>query len=112
MCSDLVAVLGCVTRQRDASATTTPSDALVAEIDDALTTGYACALAADGCLMRLEERLREAVADASGPGAGRLRALGDEHARLREDLTTLRQALAGLRSDRDRVLARLPARSR
>ena len=100
-----------VTGLRDASATSTPSDALVAEIEDALTTGYAWALSADGCFMRVEERLREAVTGASGLAAVKLRALGGEHARLREDLSTLRQALAGLRSDRDRVRARLPARS-
>ena len=100
-----------VARLRDASTTSTPSDALVAEIEDGLTTGYAWALTADGCFMRIEARLRAAVADASGLAAVRLRALGGEHARLREDLSTLRQALAGLRSDRDRVRARLPARS-
>ena len=100
-----------VARLRDVSATRTPSDALVAEIEDALTTGYAWALTAEGCFMRVEERLREAIADASGLHAVELRALAAEHARLREDLTALRQALAGLRSDRDRVRARLPARS-
>ena len=100
-----------VARLRDACVGCTPSDALVAEIEDTLTTGYAWALIADACFMRIEERLREAVADASGLAAVKLRALGGEHARLQEDLTTLRQALAGLRSDRDRVRAGVLGRS-
>ena len=97
-----------VARLRDASATSAPSEALVAEMEAALTTGYAWALAADGCSMRIEERLHEAVTDPSGHAAAEL---GGKHARLREDLMTPRQALAGLRSDRDRVRMRLPARS-
>lgn len=111
MCSDLAPVIERVARLRITSAGRAPSGALVAAIEDVLTAGYASALAADGCCMRIEQRLQELLIDASAAAEGELPELGSEHARLREDLSTLRQALAELRSDRDRLHADLLATS-
>jgi len=91
---------------RAVSANRTPTEALLARIEDALTEGYAWALAGDAWSMRAEQRLHELVSDTLVAVDDRdLRALAREHARLRRYLMALRRELAQLRSDCDRLRA-------
>jgi len=79
----------------------------MAEIDDALSEGYAQALAADAWLMRTEQRLHELIDDASLAARGRdLRALSGELARVQRRLAELRRELEALRRDNDRLRTR------
>lgn len=88
------------------------SEALLAQMEDALSEGYGLALAGDAWLMRFEERLHEIIDDASSPvRGGALRTVASEHARFERDLIGLRRELARLRGERDRVHARTFARS-
>jgi hypothetical protein len=95
-----------VAELREMWASHTPTEALLAQIDDALTEGYAWALTGDGWSMRTEQRLHELVSDTTVSFAdGDLRGLAREHARFRRDLIGLRGELAALRRDRDRLRA-------
>ena len=81
-------------------------DALLAQIEDMLTEGYAHALDGDAWSMRSEERLHELISDAGSVIRGReLRQLAAEHARFQREIVALRRELAELRHDRDRMQA-------
>jgi len=98
---------------REVSASRTPTEALLARIEDALTEGYAWALTGDAWSMRAEQRLHELVSDGVVPVDERdLRALTRGHARLRQDLITLRHELAQLRRECDRLRAEWRTSSR
>ena len=73
------------------------------ENDDALSEGYARALAGDAWLARAEQRLHELIDDNLLPVRGReLRTLVREHADVQRCVIQLRRELEGLRRDRDR----------
>ena len=81
-------------------------EALLAQIEDLLTEGYAYALDGDAWSMRSEERLHELINDTDSIVRGReLRQLASEHARFQREVVALRRELAELRHDRDRVRA-------
>lgn len=81
-------------------------DALLAQIEDMLTEGYAHALDGDAWSMRSEERLHELISDSESVVRGReLRQLAAEHARFQREVVALRRELAELRHDRDRMQA-------
>ena len=85
----------------------TSGHALLAEIEDTLTEGYAHALSGDAWSMRSEQRLHDLISNSESPVRGReLRALATEHARFQNDVIALRRELAELRNDRDRLQAR------
>lgn len=101
-----------ITALRGLAASSAPTQALLAQIEDSLAAGYACALTGDAWSMRTEQRLH-ALAGAAVPAAAHdLRVLACEHARLRRDLIALRGGLAQLRSDGDRLRADTRASSR
>ena len=80
-------------------------EALLEQIEDLLTEGYACALDGDAWSMR-SERLHELISDSGSPVRGReLRKLASEHARFQREIVALRRELAELRHDRDRLRA-------
>ena len=83
----------------------TPGDALLAEIEDTLTEGYAHALSGDAWSMRSEQRLHDLIYSESPVRGRELRALANEHARFQRDVLALRRELAELRHDRDRLQA-------
>jgi hypothetical protein len=88
------------------SASTTATQALLAQIEDRLTEGYAWALTGDAWSMRTEHRLHELGSDTLVVVDDHdLRALAREHARFRRDLIALRRELAALRRERDRLRA-------
>lgn len=79
--------------------------ALLAEIEDTLTEGYAHALSGDAWSMRSEQRLHDLIHSESPVRGRELRALAYEHARFQGDVIALRRELAELRHDRDRLQA-------
>lgn len=84
----------------------TAGEALLAEVEDTLTEGYAHALSGDAWSMRSEQRLHDLISNPQAPVRGReLRALAYEHARFQNDVIALRRELAELRHDRDRLSA-------
>jgi hypothetical protein len=81
------------------------------ENDDALSEGYARALAGDAWLARAEQRLHELIDDTTLPVRGRdLRTLVRDHAELQRDVIALRHELEGLRRDRERAHERSKTR--
>lgn len=81
-------------------------EALLAQIEDLLTEGYAHALDGDAWSLRSEERLHELISDTDLVVRGReLRQLASEHARFQREVVALRRELAELRHHRDRVQA-------
>jgi ABC-type phosphate transport system auxiliary subunit len=103
---DLATVIVQVAGLREVSASTTATEALLAQIEDRLTEGYAWALTGDAWSMRIEQRLHELGSDTCVVFDDRgLHALAREHARLRRDLIALRRELAALRRERDRLRA-------
>lgn len=101
-----------VSRLRDEAASGAPPEALLARIEDALSEGYAQALAGDAWSTRTERALHELISESGAPARAReLRALTSRHARFQRELIALRRELAGLRRDRDRLRADSPARS-
>ncbi|MEY2513473.1 MAG: hypothetical protein QOJ89_831 [bacterium] len=95
---------GQVTATRDRVAGLPFRDVAIAQIEDVLGMGYAQALAADAWLMRAEHRLHELIDDASPAGYGReLRRLAGERIAVREGVCALRDELARLRGEHDRV---------
>jgi len=77
------------------------------ECEDALSEGYAQALAGDAWLAHTEQRLHELIDDASIPVRGRdLRLLVREHTDLERCVIELRRELDGLRREHDRVHVR------
>ena len=112
MSPDLTAMIERVRLLRDAVAGRTASVALLAEIDEVLTEGYARALNGDAWSTRTEERLHELINDPSEPVRAReLRAVATDHAGFQRDLIELRERLAELWSERDRLRPRTAARS-
>ena len=90
----------------------TAPDALLAEIENTLTEGYAHALSGDAWSTRSEQRLHDLISNSDSPVRGReLRALATEHARFQNDVIALRRELAELRNDRDRLKARVRSRA-
>jgi hypothetical protein len=78
--------------------------ALLAQVEDALTEGYACALSADDWTARAERRLHDLLTDTDVPVRARdLRELTTQHTRLQRELVALRRELAALWHDRDRL---------
>jgi len=74
------------------------------ECDDALSEGYAQALAGDAWLAHAEQRLHELIDDTSIPVRGRdLRVLVREHREVERSVIELRRELDGLRRQHDRV---------
>jgi uncharacterized small protein (DUF1192 family) len=93
-----------VAATRDRVADLPIRDVAIAQIEDALGMGYAQALAADAWLMRAEHRLHELIDDASPAGNGHeLRTLASERIAVRERVAALRDELARLRGEHDRV---------
>ncbi len=112
MAPDLPAMIERTTRLRATLAGSPLSEALLEEIEDALCAGYAGALSGDAWSMRTERRLRELVGDGLTPARRReLRAVASESERLAHDLVVLRQELAELRHDRDRLHTARPVPS-
>jgi ABC-type phosphate transport system auxiliary subunit len=81
------------------------TEALLAQIDDRLTEGYAWALSGDAWSMRTEQLLHELDGDTLAVDDRGLRLLAREHVRFRRDLIALRRELAALRRERDRLRA-------
>lgn len=89
-----------------------PLDLHVQEIDDALCEGYAQALAGDAWLTRTERRLHELIDDPSLAVAGsELRALAGERGVLERSVIALREELAALRHEHERLGTGSPASS-
>lgn len=103
---DLAVAIEKVIGLREEAARGVPCDALLAQIEDGLSEGYAEALAADAWSLRVEEQLHGLIGDTVAPGRFRLRALALEHVRFQRELISLRSELAGLRRDRDRLSVR------
>jgi hypothetical protein len=102
-----------VARLCDGLAVRSSSSALMTEIDDVLTEGYARALNGDAWSTRTEERLHELISDPEAPVRGRhLRAVATDHTGFQRDLIELRRSLAVLSHERDRLRAgvRTPSR--
>ena len=111
MSPDLAVMIERVARLRGARGSP-PSVALLAEIDEVLTAGYARALNGDAWSTRTEERLHELIYDDTAPVRGReLRAIATDHAGFQRDLVELRAKLAELWNERNRLRAALGARA-
>jgi hypothetical protein len=109
---ELTAVTIDIARVREDVMQGTPTAALLARIDDALTEGYACALAGDSWAMRAEQDLHDLISNTELPIRARaLRTLAREHALLQRDLIALRRELAALSGDRHRLVAGPATRS-
>jgi len=84
----------------------------VRESEDALSEGYAQALAGDAWLARAEQQLQELIDDTSIAVRGRdVRMLVFEHGEVRRDVIELRRQLEGLRQQHDRLRERSHAPS-
>lgn len=82
-------------------------DLPLAEIHDALSTGYAQALAADAWLTETDQRLHELIDDVSITVRAReLRTLARDHALFQAGLIALRGELSALRTEYDDLLSR------
>jgi hypothetical protein len=100
---DLTPISARVVRLRENSAGVAPTAELLAEIEDALMEGYACALSGDAWSLATEQRLHELMTD---PNSGsELGALAADHASFQRQLIGLRRALSELWRDRDRLRA-------
>jgi hypothetical protein len=74
------------------------------ETEDALSEGYAQALAGDAWLAQSEQRLHELIDDASIPVRGRdLRVLVHDHGEIERCVIELRRELEGLRREHERL---------
>jgi hypothetical protein len=71
--------------------------ALLAELEDALSVGYAGALSGEGRLVQLEERLAALLATSGEERAPELRRIVSEHRALERSVARLRAALEPLR---------------
>jgi hypothetical protein len=87
-------------------------DVSMREREDALSEGYAEALAGDAWLASTEHRLHQLIDDVSIPVRGRdLRLLMREHDDVQRSVIALRRELAGLRREHDRLLERSHSRA-
>ena len=112
MSPDLSVMIERVAGLCDALAGREPSAALLAEVDDVLTEGYARALNGDAWSTRTEERLHELINDESVPIRGReLRAVATDHAGFQRDLIELRRKLGELWNARDGLRSKMTAPS-
>ena len=105
MSPDLATVTAHVAQLREVSENSTATEALLVQIEDRLTEGYAWALTGDAWSMRTEERLHELRSDTLVVDDHDHRALARGHIRFRRDLTALRRELAALLRERDRLRA-------
>jgi len=113
MSPDLRLMIERVTGLREQLAFRAPSQAVLDEIEDVLTEGYARALTGDAWSMRTEQRLHELISDASTPvRGGDLRAIAADHASFQRDLIDLRRELTELWHARDRLQEGVRARTR
>jgi len=86
------------------------ADLPLAEIHDALSTGYAQALAADAWLTETDQRLHELIDDDSiAVHARKLRTTARDHSLFQTELIALRGELAALRAEYDDLLSRSAA---
>jgi hypothetical protein len=112
MSPDLTSMIERVAALRAKLARRTPSEALLDEIEDVLTEGYARALNGDAWSTRTEQRLHELISDAGTPvRGGHLRAVANDHAGFQRDLIELRRELTELWHERDRLRAGSSAHS-
>ena len=103
---DLDAMIDQVSRLRVHAGKAGADTTLAAKIEDALSAGYAVALAGDAWSMKSEVRLHKLISDVTVPVRGtQVRELTSEHASFERDLIALRRALAELRRERDRLCA-------
>lgn len=103
---DLAAITARVAALRDVAASRTTAGALLGEIADALSEGYAWALQGDAWSIRAMQRMYAFIDDADTVAAGRaLRALAAEHACVQRDVVALRRELAALQRHYDRLRA-------
>jgi hypothetical protein len=104
MSPDLKVMIERVIRLREDLARRQPNRALLAEIEDVLTEGYATALAGDAWSTRTEQRLHELISDVNTRvRGGELRAIATDHASFQRDLIELRRELTALWHARDRL---------
>ena len=109
---NLAAMIDRVVALREHVRDRAPDAALLVEVEDTLSEGYAHALAGDAWSTRSEQRLHELINDAQSPVRGRdVRSLAAEHGRLQREVVALRRELAELRHERDRLRAGSHARS-
>lgn len=78
-------------------------DALLAEIEDALSGGYAEALAGDAWAERARRTLLRPVDEAPTRKSRELREMSAQHVRFQRDLDALRCELGALKDARDRL---------
>lgn len=103
---DLHAATASVTALRARLARAPHAEAHLAEIHDALSTGYAQGLAADAWLADTDNRLHELIDDAPIAARAReLRILSRDHSLCRTELTALREELAELHGEYDDLLS-------
>lgn len=102
---DLATMTARVAELREVSEASSATEALLAQIEDRLTEGYAWALTGDAWSTRTEQRLLELRSDTLVIVDEGDRRLAREHIRFRRDLTALRRELAALRRERDRLRA-------
>ncbi|MGH2839854.1 MAG: hypothetical protein ACRDKY_03395 [Solirubrobacteraceae bacterium] len=101
-----------ITRLREESTRSSRREALLEDIEDALSEGYARALTGDAWSEQTEHRLHELLTDIDVPARGRtLRMLAREHTGFQAELIALRRELAELQRDRDRLRAGSAAHS-
>jgi hypothetical protein len=98
---DLAPIHARVRGLRETSAGAVASDALFAEIEDALMEGYASALSGDAWSLATEERLHALMI--APDGGEELGTLAADHARFQRQLIALRRSLSDLWRDRDRM---------
>ncbi len=94
-----------VAELREVSEASSATEALLAQIEDRLTEGYAWALSGDAWSMQTEERLHELRSDKLVVDDHDHRALARGHIRFRRDLSALRRELSALRREHDRLRA-------
>jgi hypothetical protein len=103
VCSELldrISALRARPEHARAGAEQTHTDAeLLPEIEDALSVGYARALAGEAEMVRLEERLSALLDTDDGSRAHELRHIVEEHHEIEQSVATLRSALARLHRD-------------
>ena len=98
---DLTPITGRVAGLHAASVDDSSAEGLLAEINDALTEGYAWALHGDAWSIATEERLYDLMTE---PGSsGELGSLAADHAVFQRQLMELRRSLSELWRDRDRL---------
>jgi hypothetical protein len=102
---DLATMRARIARARNGMPRAMAPTALLVEIDDLLTEGYAWALAGDAWSLDAEQQLHELISNRELPIRGRaIRELTRDHAAFEGELIALRRELALLRRDRGRLV--------